>query len=115
MEDLFKKFLYGSVGLVALTAEKIQKTVDNLVSENKLTTDEGKKIVDDFIKNTQTKKEEFESQLKSITEKVVRSFDFATDHDLKALKKRVDALEAKQNGAKAVSAKAAKKEPASKA
>ena len=114
MEDLFKKFLYGGVGLVALTAEKIQKTVDNLVSENKLTTDEGKKIVNDFVKNTQTKREEFESQLKSITEKVVRSFDFATDHELKALKKRVDALEAKQNGAK-VAAKTTKKGVAAKA
>jgi BMFP domain-containing protein YqiC len=45
----------------------------------------------------------------------VRSFDFATDHELKALKKRVDALEAKQNGAKAAaSAKTAKKETAAK-
>ncbi len=103
MEDLFKKFLYTGVGLVALTAEKMQKTIDKLVSENKISTEEGKKLVDEFIKNTSTKKEEFESQLKSITERVVRSFDFATAHELKDLKKRVEVLEAKHNGAKAES------------
>jgi polyhydroxyalkanoate synthesis regulator phasin len=94
MEDLFKKFLYTGVGFVALTAEKFQKTIDKLVSENKISTEEGRKIVDDFLKNTSTKREEFESQLKSITEKVVRSFDFATAHEVKALKDRVDKLEA---------------------
>jgi polyhydroxyalkanoate synthesis regulator phasin len=118
MEDLFKKFLYTGVGLVALTAEKIQKTVDRLVSEDKLTTDEGKKIVDEFVKNTQTKKEEFETQLRSITEKVIRSFDFATAHELNELKKRVEALEAKMNGSKPTvktATKAAKKETSEKA
>ena len=36
MEDLFKKFLYTGVGLVAMTAEKIQKSVDKLISDGKL-------------------------------------------------------------------------------
>jgi len=114
MEDVFKKFLYTGVGLVALTAEKIQKTVDKLVSEDKLTTEEGKKIVDDFVKNTQTKKEEFESQLRNVTEKVIRSFDFATAHEMNELKKRVEKLEAKLNGSKP-SPKTASKSTAGKA
>ena len=33
MEDLFQKFLYTGVGLVAMTAEKIHKSVDKLVSD----------------------------------------------------------------------------------
>lgn len=113
MEDLFKKFLYTGIGLVALTAEKMQKTIDKLVSENKISTEEGRRLVDDFIKNTQTKKEEFESQLKSITERIVRNFDFATAHELKDLKKRVEVLEAK-NGITKASVKPAPKSPAKK-
>lgn len=112
MEDLFKKFLYTGVGLVALTADKIQTTVDKLVSENKLTLDEGKRIVDDFLKNSQSKREEFETQLKSITERVVKNFDFATAHELKDLKKRIEALEAKMNGSKAEAKPIKKTEPA---
>ena len=65
MEDLFKKFLYTSVGLVSSTVEKIQTSVDKLVDEDKLSQDEGKKIVDDLVKNTEAKREEFENKLKT--------------------------------------------------
>jgi len=93
MEDLFKKFIYTGVGLVAHTAEKIQQSVNKLIEENKISADEGKKIVDDFVKNTQTKKEEFEGQLKSITEKVVKGFNYARKEEIEELKGRIEALE----------------------
>ena len=93
MEDLFKKFLYTGVGLVTLTADKIQQAVNKLIDDNKISAEEGKKIVDDFIKNTQTKKDEFEAQLKSITERVVHSFDYASSEEVRILRERVDVLE----------------------
>ncbi len=89
MEDLFKKFIYTGVGFVAHTAEKIQQSVEKLIKENKISAEEGKKIVDDFVKNTQTKKDEFESHLKA----VVSKFNYAKEEELKALSKRVDVLE----------------------
>ena len=49
MEDLFKKFLYTGVGLVAMTTEKIQKSVDKLISDGKLSIEEGKKIIDKLV------------------------------------------------------------------
>ena len=49
MEDLFKNFLYTGVGLVAMTAEKIQNSVGKLVSEGKLSLEEGKKVVDKLV------------------------------------------------------------------
>lgn len=142
MEDLFKKFLYTGVGLVAMTAEKIQKTVDKLISEGKLSIEEGKKLVDklvkegklsteegkkviddlvkkgkisaeegrktidEFVKNAKTKSEEVESQLKSIVERIVSSFDFATEKELGDLKKRVAVLESKLKSSKKPVAKA---------
>jgi len=111
MEELLKKVLYTGVGIAALTAEKLQQVVDGLVKEDKLTQEEGKKIVTDFFKNTQTKKDEFETQLKSVAEKVVSNFKFASSKDVEALKKRVNALESKVNGTKAKKAapKTAKK------
>lgn len=131
MEDLFKKFMYTGVGLVAMGAEKIQKGVDKLISdgklsieegkklidklvtEGKLSTDEGKKVIDDlvkkgklsaeegkkavedFIKNAKTKRSEVETQVKGIVERVLSSFDYATEKELNVLKKRVAVLEAK--------------------
>lgn len=154
MEDLFKNFLYTGVGLVAMTAEKIQKSVGNLINDGKLSIEEGKKVidklvkdgklsaedgrkmvddlvakgkvsaedgkklVDDFLKNAKTKKTEVESQLKSIVERVLSNFDFATTKELDALKKKVAALEAKQkSGKKPVTKTTAKavKKPAAQA
>ena len=96
MEDLIKKFLYAGVGIVSLTAEKLQNVVDELVKDEKLSIEEGKKIVTDFEKNVEGKKEEFETQLKKITEKTVKSFRFASRDEVDALKARIENLESKQ-------------------
>jgi polyhydroxyalkanoate synthesis regulator phasin len=149
MEDSFKKFLYTGVGLVAMTAEKIQKSVDKLIHDGKLSIEEGKKVVDklvkegklsadegknvvddlvkkgklsaeegkkmadDFFKNATTKRSEVEAQVKSILNRILSSFDFATKKEVNDLKKRVALLEAKiKPSAKPVaktSAKSAKK------
>ena len=106
MEDLFKKFIYTGVGLVAHTAEKVQQSVNKLIEDNKISAEEGKKIVDDLIKNTQTKKDEFETQLKSISEKVIKGFNYAKKDELDELKGRIEELEKELKKSKA------KKEPA---
>jgi polyhydroxyalkanoate synthesis regulator phasin len=150
MEDLFKKFLYTGVGLVAMGADKIQKSVDKLVSDGKLSieegkklldklvkegqlsADEGKKVVDDlvkkgklsaeegkktaeeFFKNAKTKTSEVETQVKSIVERVISSFDYATEKELNDLKKRVAVLESKLKASSKPVTKATSK-PAKKA
>mgnify|MGYP005857857649 CR=1 FL=1 len=96
MQDLFKKFIYTSVGLVSITAETLKSTVDKLVEDSKLSSDEGKKLVEEFVKNTETKKEEFESQLKTLVEKVVSNFKFVTEGDLQEVMKRIEQLEVKE-------------------
>ena len=93
MEDLFKKVLYTGVGLVSVTAEKLQGTVDKLVAENKLSSEEGRKVVDELVKNTESKREEFEGQLKDLVEDVVNRVKIVSQKDFDALVKRVEALE----------------------
>jgi polyhydroxyalkanoate synthesis regulator phasin len=97
MQDLFKKFIYTGVGFVSVTAETLKNTVDKLVDDSKLSTDEGKKIVDDFMKNTESKRDEFESQLTKLIEKVTANFKFVTSGDLQEVVKRVEVLENKDN------------------
>ncbi|WP_166919592.1 phasin family protein [Thermonema lapsum] len=94
MQEVVKKFIYTSVGLVSITAETLKQTVDKLVEESKLSSDEGKKIVDEFLKNTETKREEFETQLQSLVEKVSKKLKFVTEDDLNEVLKRVEKLEA---------------------
>lgn len=93
MEDLFKKVIYTGVGLVAVTAEKLQETVDKLVEENKISREEGRKVVDELVQDTEEKRDEFEGQLKSIVEKIFNSFKVVSQKDYDALLKRVEVLE----------------------
>ena len=94
MEDLFKKFLYTGVGLVSLTAEKLQESVDELVGKGKLSEKEGKKLLDDFFDSTEAKRGEFEEKLREAAESVIERFSVPSKAEYDALKKRVEELEA---------------------
>jgi polyhydroxyalkanoate synthesis regulator phasin len=95
MEDLIKKFVYTGVGIASLTAEKLQKSIDKLVNEEKISENEGKKIVDEFFQKTESKKKSIESQISKITKEVVSKFDFSKAKEILDLNKRVKALENK--------------------
>ena len=96
MEDLFKKVMYTGIGLVAFAAEKIQTSVDELVNQEKISKEEGRKIVEEFLDNTEAKKDEFENKLKALTEDVIAKFNFTKKDDSFAnLVARVAAIEAK--------------------
>ena len=69
MEDLFKNFLYTGVGLVAMTAEKIQKSVGKLVSEGKLSLEEGKKVVDKLVNEGKLSTDEGKKVLDDLVKK----------------------------------------------
>ena len=69
MEDLFKKFLYTGVGLVAMTTEKIQKSVDKLISDGKLSIEEGKNIIDKLVKEGRLSTDEGKKVIEDLVEK----------------------------------------------
>jgi polyhydroxyalkanoate synthesis regulator phasin len=95
MEDLFKKFIYTGVGLVAMTAEKLQEAVEDMVDDGKLSKEEGRKVMDDLLDKTESKKEEFEERLKSFTQKIIEGFNLPTRSEINTLSERIASLEAK--------------------
>lgn len=97
MEDVFKKFLYTGLGLAALTIEQVQKGVDELVSNKKISKEEGRKIVEDVMQKTTSKKEELEGQFKKMAEDIIEKVSFSRSKEIEDLKKRVADLEAKLN------------------
>ncbi|MEL6592612.1 MAG: hypothetical protein AAFQ87_27690 [Bacteroidota bacterium] len=98
MEDLIKKFLYTGVGIAALTAEKMQEAVDELVGKGKVSEEEGKKIVDDFTDKAETRREKFERELKEVVDNVKSGTifpQFMSKDDFQTLLTRIEALEQK--------------------
>jgi len=92
-ESIFKKLLYTGVGIAAITKEKVEETVNELISDKKITGEEGKKIVDEFIKEMGEKKGDIETQMKNFVEKTTQKFKYAKKDDIGDLLKRVEELE----------------------
>jgi len=93
MEELIKKVLYTGVGLVASATEKVQQQVNDLVENDKISKDEGKKIVDSFVKSTEEKKTELETRLNEMVEGIINKLDLVRKSDIDDLIKKVERLE----------------------
>jgi len=93
MENIFKNFLYTGVGVVSYATDKFKSTINDLIKSGKLSSEEGKKIMDDFVNQSEERKIEYESQFKAAVEKTLNSFKFAKSEDVENLKKRVEILE----------------------
>jgi polyhydroxyalkanoate synthesis regulator phasin len=100
IEDLVKTVIYTGVGVAATATEKLQKTVDELVERGKMPADEGRKVVKDFMKGSEERREEFEDRFKGSVKALVDKFDFPTKKDYEALVKRVEKLEKAARAAK---------------
>ena len=114
--ELLKNFVYAGVGLAALTADKVKETVEDLVEKGKISDTEGKKIIEEFFKSTESKKDDFESKMKSLGDNISSKFDFLKkeDGEVDALKKRIEELEAKLKKANIIKKKPAVKSTAVK-
>ena len=118
MDELFKKFLYTGVGLASLTAEKLQETVDEMVGKGKVSKDEGKKIVDEFIDRVDDQRSDFEKRMREMADNLSASINLpkmATKEDIENVLSRLEALEAKVNGATTEKVQAAVEKTAAQA
>ena len=93
MEDFLKKFIYTGVGWISLTGEKFKNTIDNFIEEGKMSEKDGKKNIDEFFKNAETKKDEMEEQLNSLIDKLINKFSFADKDEISELENRISELE----------------------
>ncbi|CAG5077638.1 phasin family protein [Parvicella tangerina] len=117
METL-KNIVYAGVGLASTTSDKVKETINDLVEKGKISDTEGKKIIDDIFKTTESTIEEFETKVKSMTDKINATFDFKgkkEDKVVVSLEKKIAELERELAEAKkATQAKAAPKRAAAK-
>lgn len=98
MEETLKKLVYAGVGLAAQATEKIEETVTDLINRGKISDKEGKKIVDDFFKKSEKKKDSYESKFKKAIEDVTTKFNYVKKSEFDALVKKVAKLEKEIKG-----------------
>lgn len=113
--ETIKNIIYAGVGLASQTSDKIKETINDLVEKGKISDTEGKKIMDNIFQSTESTREDIESKIKSVSDKITSKFDFSKKEteEVLALRKRIEELEA-QLKPTATKKRVVKKAPAKK-
>lgn len=92
MIDYVKKTLLTTVGVAALTKEKIEEVARDFVEKGKMTEQEGKTLVDDLLARSEESRVEFQQQVESRVQKALDKMNLVRKSELDALKLEVEEL-----------------------
>ena len=87
MNDL-KKVLLAGIGLTAMTGDKADSFVKELVEKGRLTVEEGKELEQELKRQSKEEAQEFLNKLDAKKSSV----EYATKDDVKRLEEKLDAL-----------------------
>ena len=87
MNDL-KKVLLPGIGLTAMTVDKADSFVKELVEKGRLTVEEGKELEQELKRQSKEEAQEFLAKLDAKKSSV----EYATKDDVKRLEEKLDAL-----------------------
>ena len=86
--DELKKVLMAGIGLTAMTYDKAEKIVKELMDKGRLTLDEGKELQSELKRRSQEEAKDLLGQIKEKSQ----SLQYATKEDLQRLEGKLDAL-----------------------
>jgi polyhydroxyalkanoate synthesis regulator phasin len=92
MFELIKKTLLTGVGLAVMTKDKVEELGKELVSQAKLSEQEGKEFVNHLLQQSDDARKEFETRISAAVQKAVAGLNLATKDELALLAKKVDEL-----------------------
>ena len=95
MEDIIRKIINTGFGAASLTLNKMRELVDDLMSQGKLSEEEGKKLMEDLRSETRKRGETFESEMKKYIRMLLERMDLPSREEVTKLRNRVDLLEEK--------------------
>jgi polyhydroxyalkanoate synthesis regulator phasin len=86
------------IGLAYLTLEKAEASVKRINERFKSKREEGRKTVGDLIKKAEAAKQDVQDLLESTKKSAMSKLDIPTRTEIKNLEKRIQELEARDNG-----------------
>lgn len=94
MLDVIKKTLLAGLGATVVTAERVEKSLSELVEKGKLSADEARKTAQKVVEEGRQEWEQSRTELAKTFEDLLKKAKLARQEDLKALEARIAALEA---------------------
>jgi polyhydroxyalkanoate synthesis regulator phasin len=97
MFELMKKSLLLGLGTAVVTKSKVQESMQKLVDQGKLTTEEAERLSQEIIEAGETELNEARGQISQTWQKFSQSLDLPRRSELDELLARMDNLEKRLN------------------
>ena len=95
LDSIHKMFLAG-VGFAAMTKDKIDDHIKELVEKGKLTEKEGREMADDMLKKSKQAKEDLEKQVEKLVQQTLGTLQIPSKKEVEDLAARIEKLEARK-------------------
>ncbi|HPC73832.1 MAG TPA: phasin family protein [Syntrophales bacterium] len=93
MQDWMKKMMLFGVGLAALTREKTEEFVKELVKKGELSETEGKQLIHDLVEKSKKVTRDLETKTEEMVTATLRRLNIPTRKEMDELKERIAKLE----------------------
>jgi poly(hydroxyalkanoate) granule-associated protein len=100
MIDLIRKSMLLGLGTMAVTKEKVEALVDDLVKKGEIAQEEKPKFVKEMMEKFQKEEKEMTAKIKQTVEKTIEDMGLATKKDIQSVLTRLDQLENKFTSSK---------------
>jgi polyhydroxyalkanoate synthesis regulator phasin len=93
VQEQLSQYLFTAVDFIGRSTETLQKTYQQMMENRQVSIEEGQRMYEDFMKNTEERRAEFEAQLGKILEKVAENLHLATLKNITELQEKIEKLE----------------------
>ena len=93
MKDFIKRMMLFGIGLAAMTREKIEEFVNELVKKGEVSEKEGKEMVQELIDKSKKVRKDLEGKMEEVAAATLKKLHIPTRSELDDLKERIEKLE----------------------
>jgi len=93
MLDFVKRTIWIGAGLAAMTAEKIEETVKEIVNRGHMSEKEGKEFIDDLIEKSKKAKKDLGERVENAVQDTLQRLKIPSRKEVDELKARIEQLE----------------------
>jgi polyhydroxyalkanoate synthesis regulator phasin len=95
MIETLKNTVLATLGIVAITQEKLQRLIDDLIRRGELTQEQGRVLLAELLSRGQSEKEAISQRVSQEFARLIEKMPFPTKRDLERLEERLRRLEAR--------------------
>ncbi|MFH1863203.1 MAG: phasin family protein [bacterium] len=100
MSDMLKRALLAGIGAVALTREKLESVVDELVKKGELASSEKPAFLNDLLQAVEKRQGEVQDIIQKEVKKILAALDLPTRAEIRDLKEEIEKLRAEMSTTK---------------